>query len=106
MGRFYAGEKVSLDDAFEKPFPQRSFRAACRSTRTGRRAMSTWAPLRPRAPAFMEQKRFEAKLIHTHTFELRDLPKAIRYANDRVDDAIRGVVRMPSAVSEKKMAAE
>jgi L-iditol 2-dehydrogenase len=58
-----------------------------------------------RAQAFMEQKRFEAKLIHTHTFELNDLPKAIRYAKDRVDDAIKVVVRMPSAVSEKKMAA-
>jgi L-iditol 2-dehydrogenase len=59
-----------------------------------------------RAQALMEQKRFEAKLIHTHTFELKDLPKAIRYAKDRVDDAIKVVVRMPSAIAEKKMAAE
>jgi L-iditol 2-dehydrogenase len=58
-----------------------------------------------RAQALMEQKHFEAKLIHTHTFELKDLPKAIRYAKDRVDDAIKVVVRMPSAIAEKKMAA-
>ena len=62
--------------------------------------------MRPRAQAFMEQNRFEAKLIHTHTLELKDLPKAISYAKDRVDDAIKVVVRMPSAVSRKKMAAE
>ena len=59
-----------------------------------------------RAQAFMEQKRFDAKLIHTHTFELEDLPEAIRYAKDRIDDAIKVVVKMPSAVAAKKMAAE
>src|SRR5947209_10466314 len=58
-----------------------------------------------RAQAFMEQKRFDARLIHTHTFELKDLPEAIRYAKDRIEDAIKVVVRMPSAVAEKKMAA-
>jgi L-iditol 2-dehydrogenase len=58
-----------------------------------------------RAQAFMEQKRFDARLIHTHTFELKDLPEAIRYAKDRIDDAIKVVVRMPSAVAAKKMAA-
>ena len=59
-----------------------------------------------RAQAFMEQKRFDARLIHTHTFPLERLPEAIRYAKDRVEDAIKVVVRMPSAMAAKKMAAE
>lgn len=58
-----------------------------------------------RAQAFMEHKRFDARLIHTHTFPLEDLPTAIRYAKDRVDDAIKVVVKMRGAVT-KKMAAE
>jgi L-iditol 2-dehydrogenase len=45
-----------------------------------------------RAEAFMRQKRFDASLIHTHTFDLEDLPEAIRYARDRVEDAIKVVV--------------
>ena len=59
-----------------------------------------------RAQAFMEQKRFDARIIHTHTFPLESLPEAIRYAKDRVEDAIKVVVRMPSAMAAKKMAAE
>ena len=47
-----------------------------------------------RAAAFMKQKRFDAKLIHTHTFPLDDLPTALRYARDRVEDAIKVVVKM------------
>jgi L-iditol 2-dehydrogenase len=46
-----------------------------------------------RAEAYMAQKRFDAKLIHTHTFALDDLPEAIRYAKDRVEDAIKVVVK-------------
>ncbi|MBX6327794.1 MAG: zinc-binding dehydrogenase [Pseudolabrys sp.] len=46
-----------------------------------------------RAEAFMRQKRFDATLIHTHTFSLDDLPTAIRYAKDRVEDAIKVVVK-------------
>jgi L-iditol 2-dehydrogenase len=45
-----------------------------------------------RAEAFMRQKRFDASIIHTHTFDLEDLPEAIRYARDRVEDAIKVVV--------------
>jgi L-iditol 2-dehydrogenase len=41
----------------------------------------------------MRQKRFDASKIHTHTFPLADLPTAIRYAKDRVDDAIKVVVK-------------
>ena len=58
-----------------------------------------------RAEAFMRQKRFDARLIHTHTFPLEDLPTAIRYAKDRVDDAIKVVVSMRGKAT-KKMVAE
>lgn len=45
-----------------------------------------------RAEAFMSQKRFDATRIHTHTFALHDLPTALRYARERIDDAIKVVV--------------
>jgi 2-desacetyl-2-hydroxyethyl bacteriochlorophyllide A dehydrogenase len=47
-----------------------------------------------RAEAFMRQKRFDATRIHTHTFPLHELPEALRYARDRVEDAIKVVVKM------------
>jgi L-iditol 2-dehydrogenase len=47
-----------------------------------------------RAAALMAQKRFDAKIIHTHTFPLDEVPTAIRYARDRVEDAIKVVVSM------------
>jgi len=47
-----------------------------------------------RAAALIAQKRFDAKLIHTHTFSLEEVPMAIRYARERVDDAIKVVVAM------------
>jgi L-iditol 2-dehydrogenase len=46
-----------------------------------------------RAAALMGQRRFDAKLIHTHTFPLGELPTALRYARDRVEDAIKVVVK-------------
>jgi threonine dehydrogenase-like Zn-dependent dehydrogenase len=46
-----------------------------------------------RAEAFMRQKRFDATKIHTHTFALEDLPTALRYARERVEDAIKVVVK-------------
>src|ERR1043165_421710 len=45
-----------------------------------------------RAMALMAEKRFDATKIHTHTFPLADLPTALRYARERVDDAIKVVV--------------
>jgi len=53
-----------------------------------------------RAAALMEQKRFDATLIHTHTFDMSDLPEAIRYAKDRVEDAIKVVVTNKFAYAE------
>ena len=49
-----------------------------------------------RAMALMAAKRFDAKLIHTHTFGLADLPKAIQYARERIDGAIKVVVKPQS----------
>ena len=45
-----------------------------------------------RAMELMAEKRFDATKIHTHTFPLTDLPTALRYARERVDDAIKVVV--------------
>jgi L-iditol 2-dehydrogenase len=45
-----------------------------------------------RAMTLMAEKRFDATKIHTHTFPLADLPTALRYARERVDDAIKVVV--------------
>jgi L-iditol 2-dehydrogenase len=58
-----------------------------------------------RAEAFMRQKRFDATKVHTHTFPLADLPTAIRYAKDRVDDAIKVVVK-PRLEAARKVAAK
>src|SRR5579875_339619 len=46
-----------------------------------------------RAMALMKQKRFAARLVHTHTFPLDELPTALRYARERIDDAIKVVVK-------------
>jgi L-iditol 2-dehydrogenase len=54
-----------------------------------------------RAEAFMSQKRFDARRIHTHTFALQDLPTAIRYARERIDDAIKVVVKTRGAAAHK-----
>ena len=59
-----------------------------------------------RAEAFMRQKRFDATKIHTHTFPLADLPTALRYAKDRVEDAIKVVVKANMAAAQKVAAAE
>jgi threonine dehydrogenase-like Zn-dependent dehydrogenase len=47
-----------------------------------------------RAAALMAQKRFDAKMIHTHTFSLSEVPTAIKYARERVEDAIKVVVKI------------
>ncbi|MBU2960115.1 zinc-binding dehydrogenase [Citreicella sp. C3M06] len=54
-----------------------------------------------RAEAFMRQKRFDATLIHTHTFQMEDLPEALRYAKDRVEDAIKVVVKNKHAEAQR-----
>jgi len=57
-----------------------------------------------RAEAFMRQKRFDSTLIHTHTFDMDDLKEALRYAKDRVEDAIKVVVKNQHAVSKQQAA--
>jgi threonine dehydrogenase-like Zn-dependent dehydrogenase len=59
-----------------------------------------------RAMALMAEKRFDATKIHTHTFPLADLPTALRYARERVDDAIKVVVTNRKANSIANAAAE
>src|ERR1700676_3625894 len=58
-----------------------------------------------RAEAFMSQKRFDATKVHTHTFPLEDLPTAIKYARERIDDAIKVVVKA-KGVAAHRVAAE
>ena len=52
----------------------------------------------------MRQKRFDATKIHTHTFPLDDLPTALRYAKDRVEDAIKVVVKNNMGAASKQAA--
>jgi threonine dehydrogenase-like Zn-dependent dehydrogenase len=55
-----------------------------------------------RAMALMAEKRFDATLIHTHTFPLADLPMALHYARNRIDDAIKVVIKTRGAVTETR----
>ena len=50
-----------------------------------------------RAAAYMEEKRFDATKIHTHTFPLEEVPTALKYARERIEDAIKVVVKMKEA---------
>jgi threonine dehydrogenase-like Zn-dependent dehydrogenase len=59
-----------------------------------------------RAMALMAEKRFDATRIHTHTFPFADLPTALRYARDRVADAVKVVVTNRQAGALAKAAAE
>jgi threonine dehydrogenase-like Zn-dependent dehydrogenase len=59
-----------------------------------------------RAMALMAEKRFDATKIHTHTFPLADLPTALRYARDRVEDAIEVVFTNRQASAQASVAAE
>ncbi len=47
-----------------------------------------------RAASLMTQKRFDAKLMHTHTFTLDEVPTAFRYFRERIEDAIKVVVQV------------
>jgi 2-desacetyl-2-hydroxyethyl bacteriochlorophyllide A dehydrogenase len=46
-----------------------------------------------RAYALMRQKRFDATTIHTHTFPFEQLPAALDHARNRIDDAIKVIVK-------------
>jgi L-iditol 2-dehydrogenase len=47
-----------------------------------------------RAAALMEQKKFDAKLMHTHTFTLEEVPTAFQYFRGRIEDAIKVVIKV------------
>jgi L-iditol 2-dehydrogenase len=49
-----------------------------------------------RAMAFMAARRFDATRIHTHTFAFDELPTALHYARERIDDAIKVVLKIRS----------
>src|ERR1700760_3262058 len=59
-----------------------------------------------RAMELMAEKRFDATRIHTHTFALDDLPTALKYARERIDDAIKVVVTTRPSDALTKVAAE
>jgi len=46
-----------------------------------------------RAAALMKQKQFDASLIHTHTFPLNELPTGLKYAREKIDGAIKVVIK-------------
>ncbi len=58
------------------------------------------------AMELMAEKRFDATRIHTHTFALEDLPTALRYARERVEDAIKVVVSNRQSTALTSSAAE
>ena len=43
--------------------------------------------------AFMNEGRFDAKIVHTHTFNMNELPTALKYARERIDGAIKVVIK-------------
>src|SRR5437016_12043598 len=58
-----------------------------------------------RAAALIAQKRFDARKIHTHTFALENLPTALKYARERIEDAIKVVVKTRTGAAQR-LAAE
>lgn len=46
-----------------------------------------------RAASLLAQGKIDPSPVHTHTFPLAELPEALRYARDRIDGAIKVVVK-------------
>ena len=76
-------------------------RTSCATTSTSYGIRGEGKSATHRAEAFMSQKRFDATKVHTHTFPLEDLPTAIKYARERIDDAIKVVVKMRGGVAQR-----
>jgi L-iditol 2-dehydrogenase len=55
-----------------------------------------------RAASLMEQGKIDPSPVHTHTFPLDELPKGLRYSRDRIDGAIKVVIR-PQVLSGKHL---
>ena len=47
-----------------------------------------------RAAALIAQGKLDPSLIHTHTFPLEELPTALKYAKERIENAIKVVVKI------------
>ena len=58
----------------------------------------------PGEPARRE-KRFDASIIRTHSFPMSELPTALRYAREQIQDAIKVVVRNERAAAASGFAA-
>ena len=76
-------------------------RISCATTSTSIGIRGEGKSATHRAEAFMSQKRFDATKVHTHTFPLEDLPTAIKYARERIDDAIKVVVKTRGTVAQR-----
>ena len=46
-----------------------------------------------RAASLIKNKALDPSPILTHTFNMKDLPKALKYARERIDGAIKVVVK-------------
>ena len=46
-----------------------------------------------RAASLTAQRKIDASPVHTHTFALDELPTGLRYARDRIDGAIKVVIK-------------
>ena len=99
------GGKICLAAFPHEPVPSTS-RTSCATTSTStafaaRAAAPRTAP-RPSCAASSSTPR----KIHTHTFPLDELPEALRYARDRVEDAIKVVVKTRPGAAAGRAAAE
>ena len=54
-----------------------------------------------RALALMASGRLDARAVHTHTFPFTELPTALRFARDRIENAIKVVVAMDKTDGEE-----
>ena len=54
-----------------------------------------------RAAALMGQKKVDASPLHTHTFAFDQLPTALRYATEKIDGAIKVVIKPQSFGDER-----
>jgi L-iditol 2-dehydrogenase len=54
-----------------------------------------------RALALMASGRLAARAVHTHTFPFTELPTALRFARDRIENAIKVVVAMDKTDGEE-----
>ena len=59
-----------------------------------------------RAAALIAQGKVDPSPVHTHTFSMDELPTALRYSRDKVDGAIKVVVKPQSVKAERAVTGE